>query len=205
MSNANIRRWALKFKKDAKADKFTLFRKHLERLGLPDEPQLLLEGTIDVVIGSAAYASLDSQSLETFLDMQMYDPSTAAGAKYALTFDLYGRAFGRILAPTKAVIPDLADLLDHPWENYAVCGYSSLWVSRIDDKSLSAKELARLEKEVTSDLRFDYTEDDLDLWFDDQSVKGELLVSVQEKQSNQLGELNELRHHRRHPRPRGRT
>ena len=196
MSNAPFERWALKFKKDAKADKFTLFRQHLERLGLPDEPQLLLQGTIDVVSASAACASINNQSFDAFLDMQMYDPSTAVGARYALTFDLYGRAFGRILAPTKAVIPDLADLFGHPWENYALCGYSSLRVSRSDDRNLSARELVRLEKEVTSDLRFDYTEDELDLWFDDKSVNGVLLVSVQENWSNEQGEVDELRHHR---------
>ena len=185
MSNTDLRLWALKFRKDAEADEYTLFRKHLHRLGLPDEPQLLLAGTIDVVIASAAYTSLDNQSLAAFLKIQMYDPSNAVGTKYAFTFDLCGKAFGRILVPIKAVIPDLADLFGHPWDDYEVCGYSSLLISRADHKNLGARELARLEKEVTYDLRFDYTEEELDLWFDDQSVKGVLLVSVQDNQSNE--------------------
>ena len=183
MSNTDLRRWAVNFRKDAEADEYTLFRNHLHRLGLPDEPQLLLAGTIEVVIASVAYASLDNQSLAAFLKMQMYDPSNAVGARYAFTFDLCGKAFGRVLVPIKAVLPDLADLFDHPWEDYEVCGYSSLLVSRADNKNLGARELARLEKEVTYDLRFDYTEQELELWFDDQSVNGALLVCVQENQS----------------------
>lgn len=181
VANTIIQRWVTQFRNDAEADHYAIFRSHLCRLGLPDEPEMLLAGTVDVVIAAVAYANLDNQLIDAFLKLQRYDPAKAAEAKYAFTFDLFSRAFGRVLVPTKAVIPDLADLFEHPWEDYQVCGYSSIRISRTDNKNLSARELARLEKEVTSDLRFDYTEDELDLWFDDQSIKGILLVSVQEK------------------------
>jgi len=182
MSSATLKRWMLKFRKDAEADNFGLFRAHLHRLGLPDEPELLLAGTIDVVIASAAYASLDKQSFGAFLKLQRYDPSKATDAKYALTFDLCGKAFGRVLVTKQADILDLADLYGHPWEDYKVCGYHSFSITRTDNKKLSSRELTRLEKEVTYDLRFDYTEEELYLWFDDQAIEGVLQVGVQDRE-----------------------
>ena len=49
MSLSNVSHWVRKLKKDAEADSFALFREHLHRLGLPDEPELLLAGTIELV------------------------------------------------------------------------------------------------------------------------------------------------------------
>ena len=180
MSNVDLKRWISKFRKDARTDQYTLFRKHLRDLALPDDPELLTEGTIQVVIASAAYASLDGQSFAAFLNMQRYDPAEAIDAKYAFTFDLCGKASARILVPTKAIIPDLADLYGHPWEDYKVCGYHAIYISRIDGKKLVSSELARLEKEVTEDLRYDYSADELNLWFDNESVDGVLKVFVQD-------------------------
>jgi len=37
---------------------------------------------------------------------------------------------------------------------------------------------ARLEEEVTGDLLFDYAEDEINLWFDDSTIKGVLRVYV---------------------------
>jgi hypothetical protein len=180
MSNSNLKQWVLQFRKDAQADKYVLFRKHLRKLGLPDNPELLLEGTIQVVIACTAYANLDGQSFSAFLDMQRYNPAEAGPVRYAFTFDICGKAFGRVLVNTKSAIPDLADLYGHPWQDYEVCGYRSVFISRTDNKNLGIRELARLEKELTSDLRFDYGEDELDLWFDDRSVKGVLQAVVQD-------------------------
>lgn len=183
MSDANLKRWVLKFSKDAEANKYVLFREHLRKLGLPDNPELLLEGTIQVVIACAAYASIDGQSFAAFLKMQSYDPAEAADAKYAFTFDLCGKAFARVLVATKGAIPDLADLYNHPWQDYKVCGYHDVFIARIDNKKLGSREVARLEKEVTYDLRFDYSEEDLDLWFDDQSIEGVLKAFVQDHEA----------------------
>jgi hypothetical protein len=180
MSNANLKRWVLKFSEDAEADKYALFREHLRKLGLPDSPELLLEGTIQVVIACAAYASIDKQSFAAFLYMQQYDPAKAVDAKYSFTFDLCGKAFARVLVATKGAIPDLADLYGHPWQDYKVCGYHDVFIARTNNKKLGSRELARLEREVTYDLRFDYCEENLDLWFDDQSIEGVLKVCVQD-------------------------
>lgn len=185
MSNANLKRWISKFRKDARTDQHTLFRKHLRDLALPDDPELLTEGTIQVVIASAAYASLDGQSFATFLNMQRYDPAEAIDAKYAFTFDLCGKASARILVPTKAIIPDLADLYGHQWEDYKVCGYRSMYISRIDQRKMGRREIARLERDVTNDLRFDYGEEELDLWFNDQSIEGVLQAFVQDHEAGE--------------------
>jgi hypothetical protein len=180
MAYTNLRRWMLKFRKDAEADKYALFRDHLHKLGLPDNPEWLLEGTIQVVIDCEAYASIDGLSYADFLKMQSYDPADAANAKYAFTFDLCGKAFGRVLLETKGAIPDLADLYNHPWQDYKVCGYHSIYISRLDGRKLGRRELALLRKEVIYDLRYDYSEADVDLWFDDQTVERVLVVGVQD-------------------------
>jgi hypothetical protein len=179
----NLKRWMLKFRSDAEADKYALFRDHLRKLNLPDKPKLLLEGTIQVVIACEAYASIDGQSYADFLKMQCYDPADATNAKYAFTFDLCGKAFGRVLLETKGAIPDLADLYNHPWQDYKVCGFHSIYISRIDNRKLGRRALARLEKEVTYDLRYDYGEADVDLWFDDQTIERVLIVGVQDHNS----------------------
>jgi hypothetical protein len=178
MSAENVQRWIREFRQDAAADEYTLFRNHLCRLDLPECPESLLEATIQVVVVCAAYADIDGASLAAFLKMQHYDPADAAGARYALTFDLFGKALARVLVAKRFVIPDLADLCGHPWQDYEVAGYSSLLVSRTDCKPLTRAELARLEKHVTKDLRYDYEEDELDIRFDAQCVEGALLVRV---------------------------
>ena len=73
---------------------------------------------------------------------------------------------------------DLADLCNHPWDKYKVSGYYRIWVSRVDGKALSAKEKEMLDEEVSYDLRFDYTEDELGFWFDDLQIKGVLRIEV---------------------------
>ena len=82
--------------------------------------------------------------------------------------------------PTKAIVPDLADLYGYPWQDYEVCGYRSITISRIDRRNMGRREITRLERDVTYDLRFDYGEEELVLWFDDQSIKGILKVCVQD-------------------------
>jgi len=59
------------------------------------------------------------------------------------------------------------------------------------NKELSPEELVCLEKEVTDDLRFDYDEDELDLWFDDQSVEGVLRICVQDHEFLEEDDENE--------------
>jgi hypothetical protein len=113
-----LKQWERKFRKAAKADNLALFRNHLLKLGLPDEPESLLHGTILVVQASCAYFSIDGQSLAGFLEMQKYRADDAGDARYAFTFDLCGKAFGRVLLSAKVGPIDLADLYGHPWWEY---------------------------------------------------------------------------------------
>jgi hypothetical protein len=180
MPNINLEQWEREFRNTAEADNLTFFRDHLYKLGLPDEPEMLLYGTAQLVGACCAYASLDGQAFEKFLAMQKYRPDDGGDGRYTFTFDLCGKAFGRILVSSKVGTIDLADLYGHPWWEYEVCGYHSFWVSRTDGDDLSNEDLAQIQEEVIYDLRFDYTEDELDIWFDDSFIEGSLLVTVQD-------------------------
>jgi len=180
MANINLERWEAEFRKAAKTDNFALCRDHLDRLCLPDEPELFVHGTVLVVHACCAYANLDGQSLAGFLELQKYFPDDALNAEYAFTFDLCGNAYARVLVPTKRGFLDLADLYGHPWWEYKVVGYGRFWVSRTDGEDLSRRELRQIEIEVTEDLRFDYSEDELNFWFNDIAVRGVLQVDLQD-------------------------
>jgi len=179
-----LQRWEREFRRDAEADQLAVFRDHLRRLDLRGEPESLLEGTILVVQACSAYAKLDGDSYAPFLAMQKYNPARSGSARYAFTFDLYyGKAFARVLVPAKGYVdnvgqPDLADLYDHPWSDYELCGFSELWITRTDWAALTSEELVRLEQLVTDDLRFDFTEDEVGFWFDDSRTAGALFVYV---------------------------
>lgn len=176
----NLEQWQIAFRKDAEKDGLRLFRDHLARFGLPDEPELLLHGTVLAVVACCAYAGLDGRSQDEFLQLQKYFPQDALDAEYAFTFDLCGKSYARILIPVNRGILDLADLYGHPWWEYKVCGYCRFWVSRTDEYDLSPEEITRIATEITDDLRFDYCEDELDFCFDDNIIDGVLQVDLQD-------------------------
>jgi hypothetical protein len=181
MDLSNLERWADKFREAAEDDECALLRDHLCRLELPETPELLLEGTIQVIFACIIYANLDGKPFDAFLRMQHYDPSRAHHAPYAFTFDLFGKAFGRVLYSRKAGVLDLADLYGHSWNLFGVSGYDAIHITRSDGRELSKRELARLEKEVTEDLRYDYEEDELDIGFDSTRIEGSLIVTLRDR------------------------
>ena len=178
MSENKFYNWAQRFRIDAKADKMALFRDHMQRFNLRGKPELMLEGTILMVQACCAYAKIDGVPFAPFLRMQRYKPALRGVAKYAITFDLCGKAFARVLVSEGFKMVDLADIYGHPWQDYKMCGYNSLWITRTDFKPLTSKELAQFEQDVTNDLRYDYSEDELDFWFDDSQPEGSLYVYV---------------------------
>ncbi len=97
-----------------------------------------------------------------------------------MTFDVFGRGFARVLADTRLRALDLADLYGMPWDRLQRVGFTRFWVSRVDGVDLSVAELERLEQDITEDLLYDYGEDELDFWFDPDTYKGAMLVSVQD-------------------------
>ena len=172
--------WEQSFRDDAKADDYLLLQTHLQSLDLPDDPDLLLEGTILLVQMCAAYLTLDNQSLGLFLAQQTYDPDRAIGAPYTVTFDLCRKAYARLNLPASLRPVDLADLYGSPWNEYEVVGYCDLWIARADGNELSTEEMAAFEKAVDYDLRFDYGEDEVRFWFDPDTHAGILKVTVQD-------------------------
>lgn len=179
MPQRAIHGWERSFRTAARADKYAILRDHLRRLDLPDSPELLLEGTIRAVRALSHYSALDHQDdkqFNRFLEMQQYNPAYATDARFAFTFDLYGKAFARMLVEAKLQTLDLADLYGNPWSEYEIVGYERLWISHADWSELTSEELRQLEDEVTGDLRFDYPEDELAFWFHNSSDKTHLLV-----------------------------
>jgi hypothetical protein len=174
-----LKDWEREFRSAANSDNLVLFRDHLKKLELPDKPKQLLEGTIFAVQACCAYVEMDGRSSVNFLAMQKYNTADAINATYAFTFDIFRKSFARILTSKKFdTCLDLADLYGFLWSKYKVCGYDAIWVSRTDWKALTTREKAKIEEEVTGDLRFDYSDDELGFWFDDETIKGVLRVYV---------------------------
>jgi hypothetical protein len=178
MQDHAFQRWAKNFRRDATEDDMTLFRDHLLGLNLPIEPEKLLNGTIMVVNACCAYLSIDGHQTNDFLSVQTYRPMDNTDAKYSFTFNLFDKAYARILTPIDCKCLDLADLFDHPWHELSMGGFSNFLVSRIDGNPLSEDEIENIEKVITDDLRFDYTEEEVDFWTDPDSIEGALLVCV---------------------------
>jgi hypothetical protein len=161
------------------SNRYSIFRKHLQFLELPGKPISMMEATILMVHASAAYYELDGRPYNDFLAMQNYNPAKSTGAPYMFAFDLNGHAYARLLVDPEIQTIDLADLYGHPWHPYRSVGYSQIWISHTDWTDLTEEETKALDEQVTEDLRFDYSEDELDVWFDDSNAKY-LYVCVQD-------------------------
>jgi hypothetical protein len=182
MSKLTLQTWERKFRRDAQADKLGLFMDHLRNLELEQEttPELMLEGTILAVSACCAYASIDGQLTDAFLAAQTYDPAQSAASTYSFTFDLCGKSTARLLVSEDLKIPDLADLFGHPWDEYQVCGYRNVLITRLDGEWIKDDEDSRLEKLVTADLMFDYCEGEIEISCDSSYRAGSLCVWVRD-------------------------
>lgn len=170
--------WQSSFRRAAEADGHVALAEHLQRFNLSIDPSELVQGTVDFVAASAAFDALDGIPGTTLLDLQAYDPTAAAGATYAVTFDVAGLSAARVLTATDLGGLDFADLYGMPWNRHRVVGYSGFFVTRVDGAAMSAPELEALQERVTSDLRFDYGEDEINFWFDPDSYPGAVWVDV---------------------------
>lgn len=176
MSKNTFSRWANRFRRDAVKDNMALLRDHLQRIGLPDEPEKLVDGTIMFMTACCAYLQIDERSMDEFLDIQAYRPDLDADSYYSLTFNLFDRAFGRVIVPRDFKCLDLADLHDFPWNDFKMCGYYDFRVARLDCKALSDPEMEEIENAITDDISFDYSEEEVELLFDRDAVPGVLVV-----------------------------
>lgn len=180
MSQDAFSRWAIRFRRDAEKDDMMLLRKHLKRVGLPDEPEKLVAGTIMYMSACCAYLSFEGHPIDDFFAMQQYQSDLDADFHYSFTFNLRGKIFGRIIAPLPPQYVDLADLYGHPWDDFKMCGYSDFRVARLDDDNLAENEIEEIEEAITDDIRFDYTEDEVDIYIDNYSIDGVLVCHVQD-------------------------
>ncbi|MFA5078870.1 MAG: hypothetical protein WC541_05225 [Dehalococcoidia bacterium] len=170
--------WANRFRRDAVKDSMSLLRDHLHLIGQPDEPEKLIDGTIMIMSACCAYLQIDWRSMDDVLDMQAYRPDRDGDSPYSLTFNLFDRAFGRVFAPRDIKCLDLADLHDFPWHDFKMCGYYDCRVARLDNKALSRPEIEEIENAITDDIRFDYSEEEVEILFDRDAVPGVLVVYV---------------------------
>ena len=117
-------RWEESFRAEAQRDQSRVLKDHLHRLGLRENPEFLLEGTIDFVRASVVYLRLDAQGINELLTHQRYTVSIDPDTLYALTFDVCGRSYGRLVVSSTFKYIDLADLFNHPWHRLKLAGYS---------------------------------------------------------------------------------
>ena len=178
MPKNTFSRWANRFRRDAVKDNMELARDHLQRIGLPDEPEKLIDGTVMFMTACCAYLQIDGRSMDEVLDIQAYHPDLDTDSYYSLTFNLFDRAFGRVIAPRDIKCLDLADLHDFPWNDFKMCGYYDFRVARLDYKALSDPEMEEIENAITDDIRFDYSEEEVELLFDRDAIPGVLVVYV---------------------------
>lgn len=175
------RRWEEDFRREAQTDEMVVLKNHLLKLGLRNDPDSMLESTIGMVHANCAYLEIDNRPVLPFLKTQKYlIPTSRSKVKYIFTFDIYSKAHARIISAAELKIVDLADLYGHPWQDYKVRGYSSIWITRSDWKELSAKEIKYLKQTVIDDLRFDYPESELEIKFDAPYNANALLVELQD-------------------------
>ena len=144
-----------------------------------------------MVRACCAYWSLDGEDrtrTERFLELQRYAKPDPKATGYILTFDLHSKALARIVIENAPVLADvdLADLYGHPWWEYKRVGYDHLYISRSDWGELTCQELEDLEAEVTYDIRYDYSEDELDLWFEPSQEGTCLIVSLQDRDDEDI-------------------
>jgi hypothetical protein len=176
MSTDAYRKWANRFRCEAVIDSASLLRKHLQRIGLPDEPEKLVEGTLLCVNVAGTYSRNDARAMKEFFSQQAYRPTLDPNTHYSFTFNLREHTYARIITPLKAKTLDLADLYGHPWKKFKMCGYSEIRIARLDDADLSAAEYDQIEKTITDDIFFDFTDDEVLLAFDREAVSGILVA-----------------------------
>ena len=179
--NAAFDAWNDSFRKEAETDGLKSLSTHLDRLGLPDEPDLLLDGTVHFVQLMAGYSTPKNQ----FLENQRYDSVKVTGAPYQVTFSSLGNAYARLNLPASLQPVDLADLYDDG------IGYNEFLISRADREALNSDELAAFEKVIWNDFLHDYGEGELEISFEYDDDAGTLKVSVQSLEEDSDEDFND--------------
>lgn len=174
--------WEQAYRNARKQDKRDVLFDHMDRLGYEVNSESLFGGTIQLVLMAAVYLSMDNRSVDKFLSAQAYNPQPTPETPYIFTFDLCGKAFGRVFVGTgENKMIDLADLFNCSWQEYKVAGYYEFIISRADLKPLLVKEIKSLTKMVKDDLYYDFSKAELDIYFNEYGNRSFLKVAVTEK------------------------
>lgn len=181
--------WEARYRLEATADGYArldTFLEGLEGAGVPvsNTASRLVDGTVLVMRACWAYWDLDGRTsgARRFLQAQRYPDGVSDLTGYVLTFDLYGTALAKVAIPEGPILADidLADLYAHPWHPYRLVGYNRLYITHADWSEITASELRELESQVLQDIRYDFTDEEVDLWFETSRDATSLTVSLQD-------------------------
>ncbi len=156
-----FKKWERDFTAAAQADNYAEFKRAIEHLGLDCTPECMMRNTILLVSTSMIYRQMDGLKCESFLEQQHYNSAWEGKNEYRLTFDLGDGNFGRLLGDQRLYYVDLADLFGHCWEEFESAGFDSVYITRLDGKTINTLELKRLDELVRADIYFDYGEDEV--------------------------------------------
>ncbi len=161
--------WLDQFINDASYDNQLVLENRLEEfVGVNAEDAHVISATIHLVLSSVSYRLLDGipmESIKNFLGMQAYSESNDLSRRFVFMFNLGRDLWGRIISQLEVPVMDLADLISQPWDYAQTVGYTQMCISRVDMGILSDIEIEDIKAFVTYDIRFDYSEDELDISF----------------------------------------
>lgn len=173
-----LRRWRNRFCKAYEQDAGRRFKIELERFGLSGTAQDMVDATVDLVNWCAVMRQVDGQALADLLGRQSYSGRPKAESPFRLIFDLGGGVGAAVVVDKELRAIDLADIYEARWERLKRVGYTGFWVSRTDGNDLEPDEVLSLETAITADLRYDYEEDEVQIFFDPDTWPGCLYCSV---------------------------
>lgn len=159
-----FQKWMREFSTAAAKDNYAELLRPIKHLKLECSAKDALASTISLVLAVVVYCEMDGRNCETFLKQQHYQLDANDEIEYCLVFDLTGLTgsyFGRILTDINFTSVDLEDLFNHSWPMSDTAGFTEVYITRLDGKRIGKRELGRLYKQVTSDLYYGYSEDEL--------------------------------------------
>jgi hypothetical protein len=173
-------KWKRDFAAAAKADNYAEFQRTIEHLGLDCTPKGMMRNTILLVSTSIIYRQMDGIKCESFLEQQHYNSTWEGKNEYRLTFDLGDGMFGRLMGDQRLYYVDLADLFGHCWMEIERAGFDSVYITRLDGRTINKVELKRLDELVRDDFYFDYGRDEVQVSVCRLNIKDTVEVSATE-------------------------
>ncbi len=162
-----LRHWENKFRLDATSDHYAGLDDHLQQVCAGTYiPELSLEATIHIVRSCCVYASMGGSQYDVkrFMSMQQYSTNQHNEKSWVFTFDLGNSAYARVVLEQNSTVLDLADLMEHPWDDMKSIGFYRLYINKCTWDTINEQEATSWERLVKEDLYADYDEDELDIY-----------------------------------------